>query len=656
MVYAQGNVVMISSKSVLQADEVTVYTSSRTARAVGHVHLAEGSLSLWAEEMDYDSANTTATLKNAYITNPPWRIWGRKIRRVSKDRFVIERAAVTNCDLDPPHFHFRGIRATYRQSKRYSIYGSGLAQEDTPVIFAPLYTRTMEDKDWSWRFEPGHTSRDGRFVKNIITYPLGDQMYGRFYWDYFQKTGYGLGAEYNYFRPDVRGSVYGYQLKDRLSKSVRWNTRLGHWQQLKPSLSLQANAIFQSDESFSNLYSGDNEYSRQTAQSDAALTYQRPTYTSRWLVRQDQTFDTSRNRFVRQRTVLPQWDIQSTPLLIGSSVYATLSGSFANTYTRPSTTSALNPVVPEKDIYQQTANASASFSRPFALMKSMSYTPSAGLSESWQAWEDITPAGSTATRIDRSGLFSGRAFTSHNLRQRFGRSLDMDLSYSYRVRGAPNALKRDKTGADEGVEQNGLGLAMFFRPTTAFWSRASSGYDLRTSPGLGSVKGKNKVTPPTVEFNYRPLRKLEFFYRQTQQLYPVNRPQITQFSAQWGDTMGAHISSGWSYNSGTSGSIQIQQRAAFPLTRGWFLQGGVQYTASGERDLQYNKVQIIEKTLTVVRDLHCWVFRAEVTQRPGLDQVSFNIDLKTDLLRMRSQTSAMDEAQYFQTRRKSSVY
>lgn len=647
---------MTSSGTRLSADEVTVYTASNTAHAVGHVHLSEGPVSLWADEADYDSGSTTATLKSAYITNPPWRMWGRRIQRVSEDRFIIEHAAVTNCELNPPHYHFRGMRATYRMKKRYSLYGSGLALEHTPVLLTPLYTRTMEQKDWSWRFEPGHTGRDGRFVKNIITYPFGNQTYGRFYWDYFQKTGYGLGAEYNYFQPDVRGSIYGYQLKDRLSKSVRWNTRVGHWQQLKPSLALQANAIFQSDESFSNLYSGDNEYSRQTAQSNAALTYQRPTYTSRWVVQQDETFDASRNRFVRQHTILPQWDIQSTPLLIGSSVYATLSGSFANTYTRPSTSSALNPVVPEKDMYQQTGNASASFSRTFALMKSMSFTPSAGFSESWQAWRDVTPAGSTVTRVDHTGLYSGRAFTSENLRQRFGRSLDMDLTYSYRVRGAPNALRRDKTGADEGVEQNGLGLAFFYRPTTVFWSRASSGYDLRNSPGLGSVKARNKTSPPTVEMNYRPLRNLEFFYRQTQQLYPVNRPQITQFSSQLGSSLGPHIAAGWSYNSGTTGSIQIQQKAAFPLTKGWFLQGSVQYNAYGPGDLQYNHVQIIEKTLTVVRDLHCWVFRAELTQRPGLDQVFFRIDLKTDLQRMSGQTSAQDEAQYYQTRKKNSVY
>src|SRR5437868_4049331 len=65
VVLAHGHVVMTSSSTRLEADEVTIHTADKSAFAQGHVHLHDGAVSLWADKADYSSQDSTATLYNA---------------------------------------------------------------------------------------------------------------------------------------------------------------------------------------------------------------------------------------------------------------------------------------------------------------------------------------------------------------------------------------------------------------------------------------------------------------------------------------------------------------------------------------------------------------------------------------------------------------
>ena len=176
-------------------------------------------------------------------------------------------------------------------------------------------------------------------------------------------------------RPDVRGSLYGYRLTDRLTKHRGFKMTAGHWQALTPRLSLQANALYESDQNFNNLYSRDDRtLVRQDSDSNLALTYSHPAYSARIFTDQKQVFSAARNKFLTQNTSWPQAGIQSSPLRIGGGVFATLSGNVTNSYNRPA-----DPINPELDHYQQTADASAALSRNIRVSSTTSLVPSAGV-------------------------------------------------------------------------------------------------------------------------------------------------------------------------------------------------------------------------------------------------------------------------------------
>jgi hypothetical protein len=636
---ARGEVVLKSSGSLLIADEAHIYMGARRAEARGRVYPSHG-------KADYYWEASTGTLSSGYVLDPPWRIWGRSIRR-EPERYEIRRAALTNCDLDPPHFHFRGRKGRYRPGKRATVYGGGLALGEDLVLYTPVYTRSLKKRRWSLRVDPGQNGHQGVFARSVFGYPISDHTYGRLYWDHYEKTGNGVGGEYSYFHPLVKGSLYSYRIEDRVAQTERWNFKAGHWQQLRPRWSLQANAIFQSDSDFSNLYFRDDfERVRQKAESDLAVTYQDPLYSARVSVEEDEIFSPARNKFVRQKTTLPHLSLQSSALKLGGSdLYASLGGNFRNEYVRPQANpSAADPIVPERDLYRQTADVSGDLSKMVKLTKKITLKPSVGVSESWQAWREAPGGG-----IDRDDLYQGRIFTRTNMRHRLLRSLDYDVNYVYRVRWSPNQFKRDHAAADEGLEEHGAGLFVSYRPARRFWARLSSGYDLRDPEGQTVRSVRQKITPPTAEFNLTPRKDVSLFYRHGVALFPVRRTSLSQFSVQLGPATRTHFKSGYSYNGGLPHAVQISHGAAFPVTKGWWLDGGVQYNAKGPRRTSYDSVQFIEKYLVIKRDLHCWKLRVEMRERPGVEEIFFRIDLKTNI-DARADLASEDEEQFYPAR------
>jgi hypothetical protein len=643
---ARGNVVVVSSSARLETDELELNTERGTVRAKGRVRLYDGPMTLWAEGAEYSTELSSGVLQNAYLENPPWRLWGRTLRRVSEDRYEVTRGALTSCDLDPPHYHFRGRRGAVVVDRRATLYGGALALERTPLLYTPFYTRSLRPRRWSLRVEPGRDSRKGYFAKTIFGYPLTSHTYGRLYLDYYQFTGTGFGGEYNYFLPDTRGSLYGYRIEDRLTDRQRYSVRAHHAQQITPQWSVHANGEFNSDPSFDNVYTRNNiEPVRPRAESEAGLTFHNAYYSARASVEQDLVFSTATQRFVRQKTSLPQLSLQTSPLLIGASVYATASASFLNLYTRPQADPDIaDPIVPEKDMFRQTANSSFNLSREFRLSRTMTLVPRVGTSESWESWREVGGV------VDPESLFQGRGFTGLNFRHRLTRALDYDLAHTYRVRWRPNTFRRDHAAfPDRGLEENSISLFASFRPAATFWARASSGYDLRVSTAQTIRTVREKITSPTVDLTFRPLRWLELFYRETYRLHPVRKPEITQFSIQVGESDKTRLTTGWSYNIGSPGRVQVRHGAAFFLTRGWWLDGGFAYNAIGPGGTRYDSVQIIEKNLVVRRDLHCWVAKLEMRQRPGVEEIFFNIDLKVNVKAQQLMASP-EEKQFYPAR------
>lgn len=646
VVVAQGHAVLRSSGTRLEADELTLYQSSQEAVARGHIYLNDESLTVLGDSVHYNWGNSTGEFQNVFIQQGPWRTWGRSLERMSPTRYRIRRAAFSSCELDPPHYHFRGGTAEFRVKERMSVTHIRPAVETTPFLYFPYYTRSLKDNRWSYTVEPGNSERNGLFAKNVFTSPIGEHAKARVLWDYYSLAGNGFGGEYSYSKSAMRGSVSGYQIKDKVDGRRRWNFRLGHWQQLNPRWQVQSNVALQSDDNVNDEFVGDDyERSRQLGEADVAFTRTGSWYTARIFSEHDRALDPVENRFVTKKTIFPQFGFSSSALRLGkSNAYFNFGGNFRNQYDRPEENDGeVNPIVPGKDHFRQYADGTGRFTWRWPVTKKISFEPSAGLSENWQSDQDA------GDHLDPTDLTQGEGFTGLNMRHRLTRNLDYDIGHTYRVRWRPNTFRRDHASDDHGTEQNALNFFASYRPSSAVWGRATTTYDLRDTESLGYHTPRQRFSPPTLDAGYSPNRWFSVSGRESFQLYPARKPQSSVMDFRLGPDDKAFFSSGFSYNVSRRGELDLKSGAAFQLTKGWWLSGDVRYTASGSGGIHYNAIDFTEKNLVVRRDLHCWVVRVSYRERPGVHEVYFRFDLKTNM-DIGKKASAFDDKQFYPAR------
>jgi lipopolysaccharide export system protein LptA len=648
VVVATGHAVLLSSGTHLEADELTLRQTEKIAEAKGHIFLQDQELSVLGDSILYNWDDTTGSLSNIYIQEGPWRTWGKRLDRLSPTHYRIERAAFSSCELNPPHYHFRAATADFKVRDRMSLTHVRSAAERTPFLYFPYYTRSLKDNKWSLTVDPGNSARNGTSVKSVFTYPVGDYSSARLKWDYFSKAGNGWGAEYSYSTSTVRGSISGYEIKDRIDQSRRWNLRFAHWQQLAPRWQVQSNVAMQSDQDVNNEFIGDDyQRRRQLGESDVAFTHNASWYSSRIFVQHDRALDSANNRYVTALTILPQLGFQSSALRLGkSNLFFNFGGNYRNEYDRPESTGALkvgrtDPILPGKDHYRQYADGTAGFSWTLPVTKSISLEPAVGISENWQSDQDL---GDT---LDPANLLQGAGSTGLNLRHRLTRSLDYDVGYLYKVRWKPNTFRRDHEAADHGTEQSSLSFFSYFRPSSSVWGRGSTTFDLRENQGYRTPR--KRFSPPTLDVGFSPRRWFSLNGREAYQLYPTRKPQLSVMDIRLGRDDLVYFSAGFSYNVSRPGELDLSNGAAFNLTRGWWLSGDIQYTASGTGGIHYNAINFKEKNLVVKRDLHCWIIRVTYKDRPGAREVYFRLDLKSNM-DLRKKESVIDEKQFYPAR------
>jgi len=101
--YVRGDAVMTQGGSVLKADEIDVTRHSRQARAIGHVHLIDEEVEIWATEGKIDLANETLELDNATILakKNTYHLEGKKIVKLQGQNYEVTQGFFTTCGCSP---------------------------------------------------------------------------------------------------------------------------------------------------------------------------------------------------------------------------------------------------------------------------------------------------------------------------------------------------------------------------------------------------------------------------------------------------------------------------------------------------------------------------------------------------------------------------
>ncbi len=100
-----GHAVMTQGGTVLKADQITVMRAGRIprARALGHVHLIDPEVEMWASEADLNLEKETLELENAKILakSKTYHLEGRRIRKLPGQKYVVLKGFFTTCGCEP---------------------------------------------------------------------------------------------------------------------------------------------------------------------------------------------------------------------------------------------------------------------------------------------------------------------------------------------------------------------------------------------------------------------------------------------------------------------------------------------------------------------------------------------------------------------------
>ena len=98
----KGDAVMTQGGSVLKADEIDIMRRDRKARAIGHVHLIDPEVEMWATEATIDITNETMVLYNAKILAKKdiYHLEGKQITKQEGQTYEVKKGFFTTCGCE----------------------------------------------------------------------------------------------------------------------------------------------------------------------------------------------------------------------------------------------------------------------------------------------------------------------------------------------------------------------------------------------------------------------------------------------------------------------------------------------------------------------------------------------------------------------------
>ena len=639
--HIKGEAVVLTSTATLKADQIKLNTQKKQGQAEGSVQVIQGSATIRGDKAIYNWESSTGVFYGAEGADPPWRFSGKKVTQMDRGIYRFQRGLITSCEHDPPHYWIRSSRSKVRSGKRALLKNAHFKLGETSVLWTPFYTRSLIPKRYTLRVQPGASSRDGITNRTTLGYPFSKYSHTRFKWDYLQQTGNGWGIEHRYFHPRIKGNLDSYFIRDINSdpqpKSRRFTVLWNHFQKITDKLTMNSKLDLKSDQTFGNEFSdlGNQtrvENSARGVFSEGGFRYQFSKATLQLQADRRDKFDQtiSSSNFISKLTV-PKVTFNTIPIKWKHfPFYTSFTGNWINeTLARSDPDKALR--------YQRSATAGVQIKKDFRIQKKWTLTPRMGFDERWQD-RDLTK---TEAEND---IYNGRYNLGMDVRRKISRNVDTTVKHDYVARLEQNRINMDTKANDRGIERNLITGSVVTRVGRSTRLTLASGYDLRSPPKSDPdfyIHTSRRIVSPSLDAQIQLTRSLGLYFRETYSLFdnstlrPTRTPANTAGEIQIGDfTSSTFFSHGFSYTKSASGvdaSVTFTNKLKFFLTKHWHVNAFLSYRAEGPKKLNYRKVKPVEKTIEVVRDLHCWVLRMSFSDRTGIREASFHIDLKTNL-------------------------
>jgi hypothetical protein len=213
---------------------------------------------------------------------------------------------------------------------------------------------------------------------------------------------------------------------------------------------------------------------------------------------------------------------------------------------------------------------------------------------------------------------------------------------------------------DHGVETTQLNANLSSRFGRSSRATLVSGYDLRDEPRDQPTKYDHRaarITPISLDIQHELKPNVNLYYHETYSVFdsvtqrPVGTPLNTSGEIAWGGPLSTtFFSQGFNFTKTASGQpspLDLSTKLKFYLSPKWYIDTLLTYQLIGPGGLNYQELKGVSKSISAVRDLHCWVLRMTFSDRPGRREAFFYIDLKVNQVRNNAAMLPKKDVSYF---------
>jgi len=450
----------------------------------------------------------------------------------------------------------------------------------------------------SMEIYPGYNTRDGIQIKTVFGRATSKYTYTKLYLDVLWEQGIGKGVEFNYNVPSKhKGTIYLYHIKEEKAQKERYTAKASHWQKLSKTWSLQGNMNYLSDEDFNRYYFTES-WNRLNRQSKSDISFTKQTSKTNLQISFDKTdvFDLASNGFVTDNYTLPR--VNFTIFTIRPKYlpfYYGFNTTLYRTYTRVLATTTWNS---SSDLF---------IMRQFPVSIRTTITPKAGIIENWY-------------ELNGQNDFWTNKYTELSVRQRINWFTHIDLIHYYKNRTKINSSDIDEPAIDYGIENNSLRGIFYISQKSNQYFRMSTNYDLREYRNYTFRNNISRVSALVSEVG-TPINRYLNVYVNHQ--YNIEYSTTVSFQTELKFTPNGktNLSFGYYYIETSTTGVQLRSSVSFWPTNKWQLILSVMGMFGRE-------TKIMEQSVKVYRDLHCWETSATYNKIGEVEEYFFNIGMK----------------------------
>jgi hypothetical protein len=632
---ARGHVVVVQSSSTLSADLVRYDRIHKRLVARGKVILRENNNVMLGDQMDYDLVQEKGIVLGGKGTSSTWFFQGTSWEK-NEDYYIGRNASFTSCDLIDPHYHIRASRVHLIPDRLFWSWNNVFYVDDKPVLYSPFMYKYLDKERVVFQVQPGNDSINGTFAKTTTTMRFNDQVYDKFYWDYYTQAGSGFGNELDFQRPNqYKGSLFGYYINPGPTAVLagapsgpQYNYRGALWEKVSPTVQLQANANISQNISFNTQYfPQDPNQSETNILSSIALTQQTTSYNQHLVVdRMDAPDGTVTGPFAvnhMQTADIPSYSFSLFSRPLWSPKVSTATVPSPQSSLAPGTTvpSIWAPPTPSKIgplLFSMTTSAQSQFERTDNLIHSgaqanLNLTESFPFARNWSYTTALSPQLNYADKgpttyfsTDTQKGYTERTTFTNGMRWRPVSALTIDAGHTLTERMEANTLDFNRDSTDHGVETNQLSLSANMRPSSRVLFRTSSGFDFRKLDDESLLDyEQRKWLPWSTDLTYTPTKRWEYYAQNIVGHYPF-RTESWQVSATYHGLYKTTLMTAFLYNSSAPGDVTWNEMVGYYFGPGWRVDASFSATVPSTSLGATSNANLINTQLVVVRDMHCW--------------------------------------------------